>query len=163
MKTIGDKSKIAFEIAEKEVSDLRQINLWLNNYLVNFDDNCVYVPTYIGSLESECHRDLAFNKYAKYFEELSIEEIHRFILSTRDELSKNYDLEEDRIYPYYRFMDWDETTDNMTSFIFLKSNKLYITFEFWRDNHPYGRDVRYFQVESNDVFPIIKETAIHLS
>jgi hypothetical protein len=166
MKIFGNKSYLAFEIDEKSESGLRIINVWLGNKWANCDDNNVYVPSYIASLEVELQRDMRFDRYAKYLEGLSVAQIHEFIMSTRDEDSENYDLEGDQIYPYYSFMNWDETTDNISSFIFLQDNVLHITYEFWRDEHNPKEDrnkVFSFTCSAENIFPVIRDVARYLS
>lgn len=135
MKLIGNKESFAIEIADHSVGDMRVVDIWINGISICCDDNTVYLPQFIDSIDSSLPNDLDLNKYDKYFHGLSPEEIHSFIKSTRDEDSENYDVEDDWIYPHHQFLDWGATTDNVASFIFESNGETYVTFSFWREEH----------------------------
>ena len=101
-----------------------------------------------------------FLKYSPVFENMTPEQAHKFISSTRNENSENYDFDNDRIYTCLRFLGLDETTDNFTSFIFFIGETLYITYEFWRKTHhdkeQIGK-VNWFAHEEKEVFKVLKE------
>lgn len=135
MKLIGDKESFAFEIADHSEGDMKVVDIWINGISICCDDNTVYLPQFIGSLDSSLPNELELKKYDRYFIDLTPEQIHSFIESTRDEDSVNYDIEDDWIYPHHQFLDWGATTDNVTSFIFESNGETFITFSFWRDEH----------------------------
>jgi ABC-type transporter MlaC component len=92
MKLIGDKESFAFEIADHSEGHMRVVDIWINGISICCDDNTVYLPQFIGSLDYFLSNELGLKKYGKYFHGLTPEEIHRFIESTRDEGSENYDI-----------------------------------------------------------------------
>lgn len=95
MKLVGYKESFAFEIAGHSVGDMREVEIWINGISICCDDNTVYLPQFIGSVDSSLPNDLDLKKYDEHFNGLSPEEIHSFIKSTRDEDSENYDVEDD--------------------------------------------------------------------
>ena len=53
MKEIGNKKKLAFVVGDKRKNELQEVNIWLNNELISYVDNMVYLPQFINSLKSE--------------------------------------------------------------------------------------------------------------
>lgn len=58
---------------------------------------------------------------------LSLEAAHRFILSTRDENSENYGLEEDDLFVNHQVFNWGPNTDNVLCFLINERGQLYLT------------------------------------
>ena len=74
-------------------------------------------------------------RFQTYFKGLTVEGIHQFILSTRDENSENYDLEDDDIFPNHRILDWGPNTDTVFCFIVKVGVQLYLTMCFDREEN----------------------------
>lgn len=53
MKEIGNKRKLAFVVGDKRENKLQEVNIWVNNELISYVDNMVYLPQFIESLKSE--------------------------------------------------------------------------------------------------------------
>ncbi|HEX4909540.1 MAG TPA: hypothetical protein VFV64_02115 [Permianibacter sp.] len=153
MRLFGDQSLFAFGVHEDDQADLRKVDIFIGGRNVCCDDNCVYLPHFAARLKDvvadHSMKDNSW-KYERYLAGMTVEQIHTFLMSTRDSESENYGLEDDRLYPYYRFLDWGPTTDNLTSFLFPFGNELYLTYEFWRDAHKPKEDVgRVFGVSTS--------------
>ena len=50
---IGNKQSIAFEVAEFDGSNMREVDIWVEGKLVTYIDNLVYLPQFIASLKRE--------------------------------------------------------------------------------------------------------------
>jgi len=136
---IGNNSTFAFDIGQEQLeTNLRTVNIVIDNRYVCCDCNSAYLPQFIASMENDIDRIAKndWNKYHKYFEGKSISEIHEFILRTRTEESKEYDIEDDKIFPLHNFLNWGPTTDNLCCFIVPWNNKYFLTYQFWRPEHP---------------------------
>ena len=159
---IGNKDKFAFDIAENMEGGLRVVDIIIANRSICCDDNSVYVPQYIESLNTTLE-ELSKNDYTKHsicLENKSYEEIHRFIESTRDEDSNNYNIENDELYYIYRFMDWGPTTDNISSFLFPFNEKWVLTYEFWRKEHKNKEEIEVvnsIEVNTEELISTIRE------
>lgn len=153
MRFFGDQSSFAFGTPEDGQGDLREVDIFIGGRNVCCGDSHVYLPHFAARLK-DVVVDLSMKdtswKYDRYLNGMTVEEIHTFLMSTRDSESENYDLEDDRLYPYYRFLDWGPTTDSLTSFLFPFGKELYLTYEFWRDAHEPKEDVgRVFGVSTS--------------
>lgn len=165
MKLIGDKRYFAFEIGDiTQTNVLIPIDTWLNNTRLTVDDNMAYLPQYYNDLKNTILRDYTLDKFGDYLEGRSPEEAHGFISSTRDEGSENCAIEDDQIYPYYRFMDWGPTTDNIMSFMFPVETGLCVTYEFWGDSEYDGleRKVNYIILQKEQIIPVFLELRDYL-
>ena len=160
---IGNKETFAFEIGLETEKNLRVVDIIINNRYVCCDDNVAYVPQFSNDLKSELEKleNLQKDSFLNYLSGKSIEEIHQFIDSTRGEESENCNLEDDKIYPYFRFLDLGPTTDNFTCFLFFKKNDLYVTYQFWRDTHQNKEElgkVFFAKIDKEEAIYIISET-----
>ena len=50
---IGNKQSIAFEVAEFDGSNMREVDIWVGGERVTYIDNLAYLPQFIASLKSE--------------------------------------------------------------------------------------------------------------
>ena len=50
---IGNKQSIAFEVAEFDGSNMREVDIWVEGKLVTYIDNLAYLPQFIASLKRE--------------------------------------------------------------------------------------------------------------
>lgn len=132
---IGDKKTFGLEISDHSKGHMRMVDIWINGISICSDDNTVYVSQFISDIGYFLFKELDLKKYEKYFNDLTPEQIHSFIESTRDEDSANFDIEDDCICAHHQFMDMGPTTDNVSSFILEINGQVYITFKFWRDEH----------------------------
>ena len=135
---IGDKNAFAIDVGVNyQGNQIRKIDVVINNQYVCVDDNSAFVPQFITSLafDIEQLKKADFNKFDNYFEGLTVPEIHEFILNTRTEGAEEFDLEDDQIYPLHCFLDWGPTTDNISSFLIPKNKEMYLTHQFWREEH----------------------------
>lgn len=135
---IGNTNTFALDIgADYPENQIRKIDVVINNRWVCVDDHSACVPQFITSLELDIKRIRRsdFSKYNQYFTSLSVHEIHECILKTRTEGAEEFDIEDDRIYPLHTFMDWGPTTDNLTCFLIPKDKEIYLTHQFWREEH----------------------------
>jgi hypothetical protein len=160
---IGNKSTFAFEIGQhSSETELRTVDIVIGNRYVCRDDNSAYVPQFIASMQCDIERifDNDWNKYHEYFKRKSINEIHEFILRTRTEGTREYDIEDDSIYPLHKFLDWGPTTDNLCCFIIPINDKHYLTYQFWRPEHPDKSEngtIHNVQIELSEIAEAIKE------
>ncbi|RLT90783.1 hypothetical protein [Ketobacter sp. GenoA1] len=129
---IGDKSIVAFELGDNvDGSDeLFELDIWVLNEHVTCEDNIAYLKSLVHYISYDYGTDRDILKYKKYFKSLSVEDAHRFILSTRDSNSEYYDIENDQIYPNQQYLDWGPNTDNVFCFAIPKDDGVYISLEF---------------------------------
>ena len=134
---IGNKNTFAFEIAESSNNETRKINIIIGNTSLCVDDNSVYIPLFINNLNDSLKKikETDFLTYTSYFNGKNCEETHKFIQSTRNEDSSNFDIENDGLYLTYHFMDWGPTTDNISCFLYQNNAQLLLSYEFWREEH----------------------------
>lgn len=138
---IGDKSIVAFELGSKYggSEDLYELEIWVINERVTCVDNIAYLKSLIHYISYDYESDQDISKYKKYFEDLSVEAAHKFILSTRDSESVFYDIEDDKIYPNQQYLDWGPNTDNVLCFAIPKDDGIYMTLEFMSPESKAGR------------------------
>ena len=164
MKLIGDKRYFAFEIGdiissgEEAHSVSITIDTWLNNTRLTCEDNAAYLPSYLNDVKYALAQDYTLDKFSSYLKGLTPEEVHDFILSTRmnedGEKGENWGLEGDEIFPYYYFMEWGETTFNITSFIFPMDGGLCVTYKIWRDEHGLERKTNHIILQKEQILPV---------
>lgn len=133
MKVFGDKTTFCFEIGEKIDSPMRLVNIFIGGKNICCEDNVVYLPQFINSIAlsaSDIRRKIDYYKYINYFEWMSLEEAHNFLLSTRDMDSPHYNLENDDLYQCHRVFSWGPTTDNAICFLLPMNGMLYLTYSF---------------------------------
>ena len=129
---IGDKSVVAFELGEKYggSEELYELEIWVLSERVTCVDNISYLKSLLHYVSYDYETDRDILKYKRYFEDLSVEDAHKFILSTRDSDSVHYDIEDDQIYPNQQYLNWGPNTDNVYCFAIPKEDGIYITLEF---------------------------------
>lgn len=120
---IGSREIFAFDFdPEPAPHGLQRVDIWVAGIRLTCDDNSPYMPQFWDSVESTlCHvlsgRGLVLTDHS-----LTVEELHRRAANQEDG------------YERHRFMYWGPTTDNISSFIFLRDGNATITFEFWRES-----------------------------
>jgi len=165
---IGNKSTFAFDIGQKRLeTQLRTVDIVIDNRYVCCDDNTVFLPQFIASLEYDIDRIVEndWNKYHEYIKGKSIGEIHEFILRTRTEGTKEYDIEDDKIYPLHSLLDWGPTTDNLCCFIISWNDKYYLTYQFWRPEHHNKSEIgtiQNVQIELSEIKKTLEEATAAL-
>ena len=156
---IGNKSTFAFDIGEQDLgTELRTVDIVIGNQYVCCVDNSAFVPQFITSMQRDVNRILKndWTRYQKYFEGKSISEIHEFILRTRTEGTEEYDIENDNIYPLHNFLNWGPTTDNLCCFIIAWNDRHFLTYQFWRPEHPNKSEIGKIQNVEIELTEIIK-------
>ncbi len=145
---IGNKSSFAIEIGglNSDHPDLRLVDFWAGNTRLCIDDNTAFVPQFLASLEWETQKTFCSPQHDKVLDHKTPVEMAIFIKSTRDEKSANYGLHDDEIYPIYSFLDLGPTTDNLSAFLFRRTNATHLVYSFWRDAKVSGEEV-YHTVE----------------
>ncbi len=136
--TIGNKTTFAIDLGQQLIgTELRTVDIVISKQYVCSDDNSAYVPQLIASMQFDIDRisENDWNKYHKYFKSKSISEIHEFILLTRTEESKEFNIEDDTIYPLHNILNWGLTTDNFCCFIIPWNDKYYLTYQLLRPVH----------------------------
>ena len=135
MKFIGHPDRFAFEIGEYQCPNhsLRHVDIWAGGVRLCIDDNSVYLDQFTNDLADEIKRSYRTSDFAKYLGGLTPVEMAAFVCSTREEGSANYDIEDDTIYPHYRFLDLGPTTDNLSAFLFRDTQRSFFVYSFWRE------------------------------
>lgn len=149
MQIIGDTHQFAFEIGDylEDIPSLRRVDIWAGGRRLCLDDDSVYVPQFIASLEDELGETHEVGRFNDYLRGKSPEEMARFVISTRDEESPNYDLCDDTLYPTYRVLDLGPTTDNISAFLFRDGNRAHLVYSLWREAWRQGEPERFVSVE----------------
>jgi len=147
---IGDLDTFAFDVGRKEGKDLRRVDVVIGGRYVCCDDRVVFVPQFSFDLERSLKK--IQSQVAGQLENIlggrTPEEAHRFIVSTTSEESENfYKPELEEVWPTFRFMNWGPTTDNLTCFLLPLEGKLFITYEFWREEHQKQEEIGQVFVE----------------
>lgn len=123
---IGDKSRFAAEIGDTTAANtqLRRVDLWAADQWWTCDDNSAYLPQFcfdvqrtIDWLQSGCDLSLPFPN-------LPPGETHRRLLAYDDGSRERF-----------WFPHWGPTTDNILAHLFRDGDRIFIPFEFWRDEH----------------------------
>jgi len=130
---IGNKNLIGFELGSRVEgsSDLFEFDMWLLNQHVTCVDNIAYLKSFLFHIEDDASPNRDISKYSAYFEGGTAEDSHKFILSTRDVESANYDIENDEILPNQQVLNWGPNTDNISCFLIPKKDGVYLTLEFY--------------------------------
>lgn len=147
MHLIGDKRVFAFEIGDccHDNRQLRLCNIYVANKNLSCDDHHIYVPAFISSLIGEFNGLIGkhnFLKYESVFQGGCIEDIHRMLVDSDDYIDAAQ---------YHAFMCWGETTDNVQSFLIPYDGNMYLTYEFWRDDHQPSQEIG--QVRGVQIYP----------
>lgn len=137
---IGSKEIIGFELGEKVdgSADLFELEIWVLNERVTCIDNIAYLKSVLHYIKYDIESNRDISKFKKYFESLTAESAHEFILSTRDSDSKNYDIENDEILPNQQYLNWGPNTDNVACFVIPREDSVYITLEFFQPEDKAG-------------------------
>ncbi|UII26923.1 hypothetical protein LVD15_00355 [Fulvivirga maritima] len=160
---IGDKSTFAFDIDDKEIgAKILTVDIVIDNQYVCYADNSAYVPQLIASMQGDVERILQkdWSKYVQYFERKSITEIYEFIFRTRIPETDEYDIEDDNIYPFYNFLNWGPTTDNLSCFIIPHHDSFFLTYQFLDTEHLIASGkaaIQSIPVNLSDLVSIINE------
>ena len=157
MKQFGTRQTFAIEIGgyQSPSSELRVVDVYADGQFLTCDDNTVYLPAFIGALQSDIQRMSADHTPchdAMPFETLSPIENHRRLLA---------DAETDNdLHLFHRFMDWGPTADNVSMHLFRIDDMAHIPFSFWRETHHDKRQldqVYCAQLPYLDLFAVIQD------
>jgi len=155
---IGNKDVIGFELGEKVDGspDLFEFEIWVLNEQVTCIDNIAYLKSVLHYIKYDIEPNRNISKFKKYFESLTAESAHEFILSTRDPDSKNYDLENDEILPNQQYLNWGPNTDNVSCFAVPKDDGVYITLGFFQPENKAG-NIKTKDVDLSQFNQILRE------
>lgn len=134
----GRRDIIEIELGDKiEASrDLFYLDVWLLGCHLTKIDNVAYLKSVIAQAEDDLIGGRDLSKFSRHFINMSPLEAHKFILSTRDSESTNFDIENDEIYPNQSILNWGPNTDNATCFLVPVPGSIVATIE----NHDTGSD-----------------------
>jgi hypothetical protein len=160
---IGNKERFAAEIGEfcGNSPALRRVDLWAANRWWTCDDNMVYVPQFHHSVQFTVDRlrSGGINLLVP-FKDVSPADAHRRILA--EEADEDSPVSWDRFW----FESWGPTTDNVISRIFREQGRVWITFEFWREDHHDPDELgRVFVAElaEEELISVLEQLLLHLS
>ena len=102
-------------------------------------------------------KEECLSKYEAYFEGKSLIEIVEFIKSTRDINSNNFDLEDDNIYPLYRFFNWSDIYDHFSCFLIPYKDHLYLTFHFWEKQYSINPEYQFIEITKSEIVEILEK------
>ena len=128
----GNRSTFAFELGNfhEESTDLRTVDVYVNGRWLTCDDNVVYLPQFINSLNSDLDwviSPVGDKRDRPPFSDLSPVENHREMLRLADD--------DNDLHLFHRFMDWGPTSDNVSMHMFRVDGIAYLPFSFWRETH----------------------------
>lgn len=138
----GDRSTFAIELGNSDdVSpDLRTVDVYADGRWLTCDDNVVYLPQFIGSLNDDL--DWAITpegdkRDTPPFPDRSPVENHREMLRLA--------IDDNDLHLFHSFMDWGPTSDNVSMHLFRIDGTAHRPFSFWRESHhdPTERDTIY--------------------
>lgn len=129
---IGDKARFAVEIGDycEGGTALRRVDLWAANRWLSCDDNHAYVGSFVMQVQRTIDRlraKTSARELAPPVAGLTPLQMYRQA-SRRQALTR------------WQLLNWDETTDNFSSYLFRVEDRLVITFEFWREHHEPAED-----------------------
>lgn len=132
MNYIGNKETCAFEVGGNvdNSPELIYVDIWVADKKITLHDNIAFIKAIISSAKYDLQKKRDLNKYLKYFNGFSVDEIHRYIVNTRVHGSKIYGLEGDGLFVEHQVFDWGENTDNVLSFLIQCDGRVYLTIEF---------------------------------
>ena len=131
MQRFGDRARFCVEIGEITPPSLRTVDLWAGGKWLTADDNIVFLPTFIGSLQYTAAQVRRGEVSPCPFPERSPEEIFQLLLG---------DDETDFRMQFW-LMHWGPTVDNVTSYVYLDGDDLVIVFGYNRELHPFPEDL----------------------
>lgn len=132
---IGDKEKFAAEV-RGHVGGLRRVSLWAANRLLTRDSDLAFVPQLTSDVRGTLGLLRSDHDLLSPFPDLPPTDVHRRLAAAPFELR---DL--------HRFPKWGPTTDGIEGFHFRAGDRLTITLEFWRDDHPAEKRGKIFVAE----------------
>ncbi|WP_226648447.1 hypothetical protein [Microbulbifer variabilis] len=130
---IGSRDIIGIKIGEcvEGSLDLYEFDMWLLGQHVTRIDNIAYLKSVLYQAEDDLIEKRDLHRFSKYFHNMSPEEAHNFILSTRDPSSEYFDIEDDLIYPNQQILNWGPNTDNVACFIVPLGKSIYASIEHY--------------------------------
>ena len=124
----GERERFAFEIGppdpQQPTTGVRTVDVYAAGRWLTCDDNSVYVPQFVYSLEGSIGRllvDPAVYNLSRPYPDLSIEENFRRLLADAEAGSNG-----DHDYRDYLFMDWGPTSDNVSNCLFREGERVYV-------------------------------------
>lgn len=123
---IGDTCRFAAEIGDAltDSTQLRRLDLWAADQWWTCDDNSAYLPQFRSDVQSTIDWLRSGCDLSLPFPGLPPAETHRRLLAL------GYGSRE-----RFWFPRWGPTTDNVLAHLFRDGDRIFIPFEFWRDEH----------------------------
>jgi hypothetical protein len=117
---------------------MRIIDVFVGGTNVCPEDNNAYVPQFRESIQVDLSKlkQLHSTKYQEYFSDLTPEKAHRKFKRFHDVGEPVEWIDGDALHEHFRFLDWGPTTDDVQSFLIPSEGTAYLTYEFWRPEHP---------------------------
>lgn len=154
---LGNENNYAFKIENDENKNFKIVDIIAQNRYLSCDDNSVYLPQFISSVEQEIE-NLEKKNYATYeknHEHKSVVEIHKLMMEDENE----------EMFSLHRFMSWGPTTDNITAFLFVHNNELILSYEFWREGHEVKEEINhvfYLKVEKCELIGLLNKLLMEI-
>lgn len=130
--SIGEQKSLKIEVGDfvDESKELCYIDIWIAGEKITLTDNVAFIEAIKSTVEDDFYSEKNLSRFEKYFTDKNIPEIHKFIVSTRDSKSSNYDIENDELFRVHQVFDWGPNTDDVLCFFIIFESNAYITFEF---------------------------------
>lgn len=125
----GDRATFAVEFGAFSSPALQIADLWAGGKHLTVDDNTAYLPYFRRVVRETAARvrEIRPNPWPG-----------RTPLKVFRALNKqNWDFRSS-----YRFLEWDETVDNVTMFAYLEDGDVVLVFAYWRPTHPRPEELR---------------------
>jgi len=154
------QKKIFFGIDETSNSNYIKVNTYIDSLDISSNDNEAYKESFIQYVKDEIDRvksKINYVRYESYFKDKSLIEILDFIISTRDENSKYFDVEDDNIYPLHQFFDWSEIYDHFSCFLIPYQDDLYLGFYFWDKQFNIKPKYKFIKISPYEIIEILEE------
>lgn len=132
---IGNKEILIFDVGEKvdDSPDLCYLDIWIAGRRTTTFDNIAFKAGIISAAKHDLEKERDLSKYKNYYDKMSVVDIHQFILSTRNDASSNYNLENDELFLEHQAFNWGPNTDNITSFLIEQNGDTYLTVQFYNN------------------------------
>ncbi|MFF3562905.1 hypothetical protein ACFYXS_22960 [Streptomyces sp. NPDC002574] len=128
---LGDKRRFAVEVGEWSGPELRRVDLWVAGQWATCDDNTVFVPQFLRSVEETVGDVRGGHGSDLSFAGVSAAEAHRRIVAGTGDEETDWEVRT----RFVLFDAWGPTTDNVRAFLFRDGDAMVITMEFRRPEH----------------------------
>lgn len=138
MADVGDLNRFGFRVGQVTAdADYLDISIFLNGEDVSRHDRCVYLPSYLGSLQTqavELKRCMDFERYMAIFQGRDPAQIHNLLLHGDDTIYAD-EAEWQRVCTFHRFLALGEpNTDPLAAFLIPAGNgSLCLTYQYEDD------------------------------